>query len=82
VAFVLLTERLGIRGALAKRGNAYEKLKYLLPPTLLIIDVAVSLSVKADAVRTLSTEHSESRGEHVLVSRVASGHPLIQREHR
>jgi hypothetical protein len=57
-------------------------LKYPLPTIVMILDVALSLSVKADTVRTLSTEHSESKGEHVLVSRVASGHPLIQREHR
>jgi hypothetical protein len=55
-------------------------LKYLLPPIVVIVDVALSLSVKADTVRTLSTEHSESKGEHVLVSRVASGRPVIQRE--
>ena len=57
-------------------------LKYLLPPIVLIVDVALSRSAKADTVRTLSTEHSESNGEHVLVSRVASGHPVSQREHR
>jgi hypothetical protein len=57
-------------------------LKYFLPPTVVIVDVALSLSVKADTVRTPLTEHSESKGEHVFVSRVASGHPLIQREHR
>lgn len=57
-------------------------LKYPLPSIVVIVDVALSLSVKADTVRTLSTEHSESRGEHVLVSRVASGHPVIQGEHR
>jgi hypothetical protein len=48
----------------------------------MIVDVALSLSVKADTVRTPSTEHSESKGAHVLVSRVASGLPVIQRDHR
>ena len=57
-------------------------LKYLLPTIVVIVDVALSLSGKADTVRTLSTEHSESKGEHVLVSRVASGPPVSQPEHR
>jgi len=57
-------------------------LKYLRPATVLIVDVGVSLSVKADTVRTLSTEHSESKGDHVLVSPVATGILLVEREHR
>lgn len=57
-------------------------LKHPLPAIVVIVDVALSLSAKADTVRTLSTERSESKGEHVLLSRVASGHPVIQREHR
>jgi hypothetical protein len=56
-------------------------LKYPLPSIVVIVDVALSLSGKADTVSALSTEHSE-RSEHVLVSRVASGHPVIQGEHR
>ena len=61
-------------------------MKYLLPPTVVIVDIALPLSVKADIVRPLSTENSESNsesdGEHFLLSQVGSGHPVIQREHR
>ena len=57
-------------------------MKYLLPPTVVIVDIALPLSVKADIVRPLSTENSESDGEHFLLSQVGSGHPVIQREHR
>ena len=75
MASVLLAGRSGKRGALASREvMPYEKLKYLLPPIVMIVDVPLSFSVKADTVRALS--------EHVLVSRVASGGPVIQREHR
>ena len=57
-------------------------LKYPLPAIVVIVDVALSLSVKADIARTLSTEHSESKGDHVLVSQVATGILLVEREHR
>jgi hypothetical protein len=83
VASVLLIGGLGYAGHWQSRYVLPVKtLKYPLPSIAVTVDVALSLSVKADTVSALSTEHSESNGEHVPVSRVLAAILLVQHEHR